>query len=156
LVVAARPQLPSACLLLPAPRTALPSPSGPVAAAPLSLSRAQLEVLHSGQWGSVCSDQGSFDALDAYVACRSLGYRSGTKAGPSMTGSFESAASHTPIWVSGLACNGSETEIGACQMGPLRNHTAANSVCSHRQDASVRCVVPPGACGGGAGAGEGG
>ena len=32
-----------------------------------------LEVLHEGQWGTVCSE--GFDGKDARVACRSLGIR---------------------------------------------------------------------------------
>lgn len=69
----------------------------------LRLAGDRLEIFHAGVWGSVCSE--GFDADDARVACRQLGYPNGDW--------FPATSSH-PIWMDDLACTGDEARLAEC------------------------------------------
>ncbi|CAI8037191.1 Phosphatidylinositol phosphatase PTPRQ [Geodia barretti] len=95
----------------------------------------RVEVCIRGQWGTICDDGWSF--FDAIVVCRQLGYPAlGASAigGQSFTPNFS-----LPILMDGLSCGSSERNLTEC-----RHRGAANlGACSHREDARIRCPLPP-------------
>ena len=85
----------------------------------------RLEVLYQGLWGTVCDDY--FDVADAEVACRQLGYQTGTVAW-FLPGSGN-------IWLTNMSCSGSELGLNECShagWGPQHG-------CSHDEDVGVVC-----------------
>lgn len=111
----------------------------------------RLEVFHAGAWGTVCDD--SFGQKETAVACRQLGYASGTYVSAYAEGplAFEAAYSQ-PIWLDEVTCSAScgEARLVDCMHRPLGGNN-----CIHGEDvrsASVplssvrgRCLVhlPP-------------
>lgn len=89
----------------------------------------RLEVWHSGHWGTVCDD--GWDLRDAAVACRELGCGAALAA-PGGAFFGEGAG---PMWLSELACRGSEGQLGLCPHRGWKAH-----VCSHEEDAGVVCA----------------
>ena len=93
--------------------------------APLS---GRVEVFYGGQWGTVCDS--NWDKYDADVVCRQLGF-------PPATQAYHGASygqGTGPIWMTNVACSGSESYIYNCG----HSGWGINS-CSHSQDASVEC-----------------
>ena len=88
----------------------------------------RVEVMHSGQWGSVCG-AGGFDMRAAEVVCRQLGL-----AGGIVNSSSAPAADDVPIWVGNASCIGDEANLTECQLGSWNQ-----SGCSHEQDVAVCC-----------------
>lgn len=84
-----------------------------------------LEVYYMGQWGTVCDD--SFDDLDAQVACRQLGYPSGTWMPASVPGTGE-------IFMDDIACTGTEARLANCVFSGWAVHN-----CSHSEDVALTC-----------------
>ncbi|XP_049757157.1 soluble scavenger receptor cysteine-rich domain-containing protein SSC5D [Elephas maximus indicus] len=89
----------------------------------------RLEVWHAGRWGTVCDD--GWDLRDAAVACRELGC-GGALAAPGGAFFGEGAG---PVWLSELACRGSEGRLGLCPHRGWKAH-----ICSHEEDAGVVCA----------------
>ncbi|XP_066127087.1 soluble scavenger receptor cysteine-rich domain-containing protein SSC5D [Saccopteryx bilineata] len=89
----------------------------------------RLEVWHSGRWGTICDD--GWDLRDAAVACRELGC-GGALAAPGGAFFGEGAG---PVWLSELACRGSEGRLGLCPHRGWKAH-----ICSHEEDAGVVCA----------------
>ncbi|KAM5208832.1 soluble scavenger receptor cysteine-rich domain-containing protein SSC5D isoform 3-T5 [Hipposideros larvatus] len=89
----------------------------------------RLEVWHSGHWGTVCDD--GWDLRDAAVACRELGCGAALAA-PGGAFFGEGAG---PVWLSELACRGSEGQLGLCPHRGWKAH-----VCSHEEDAGIVCA----------------
>uniref|UniRef100_A0A8C5VIQ5 Soluble scavenger receptor cysteine-rich domain-containing protein SSC5D n=1 Tax=Microcebus murinus TaxID=30608 RepID=A0A8C5VIQ5_MICMU len=89
----------------------------------------RLEVWHGGRWGTVCDD--GWDLRDAAVACRQLGC-GGALAAPGGAFFGEGAG---PVWLSELACRGSEGQLGLCSHRGWKAH-----ICSHEEDAGVVCA----------------
>ena len=88
----------------------------------------RLEVLHKGQWGSICDD--SWDINDAKVACRQLGYPYAVRVlprdlVPSGTGQ---------IWLDNVDCTGNENSLSSCIHKGWGVHN-----CIHDNDAGVEC-----------------
>ena len=88
----------------------------------------RLEIFHDNAWGTVCDDE--FDAVDAGVACRQLGYaRSlahyGHRNSPYPHGSGR-------IWLDEVACTGTETRLDQCP------HTKSHN-CFHYEDVAIAC-----------------
>ncbi|MBZ3871221.1 Soluble scavenger receptor cysteine-rich domain-containing protein SSC5D [Sciurus carolinensis] len=89
----------------------------------------RLEIWHGGRWGTVCDD--GWDLRDAAVACRELGC-GGALAAPGGAFFGEGAG---PVWLSELACRGSEGQLGLCPHRGWKAH-----ICSHEEDAGVVCA----------------
>ena len=94
-----------------------------------SRSSGRVEVLHNGEWGTVCDDD--WDDADAAVVCRSLGYSGGTAFAKSYFGRGSGR-----IWISKVKCLGTESELGQCPHSAWGDHR-----CDHTEDAGVLEVV---------------
>ncbi|NXW83040.1 DMBT1 protein, partial [Alopecoenas beccarii] len=88
----------------------------------------RVEVLHAGEWGTVCDD--GWDLSDAAVVCRELGC--GTAAAAPAGAAF--GRGHGPIWLSRVACAGGEKAVAECRSRPW-----GASGCSHEEDAGAVC-----------------
>ena len=89
----------------------------------------RVEVNYNGEWGTVCDD--GWDATDAGVVCRQLGFgSSGTAIGSAGFGQGSES-----IWLDGVTCTGNESTLASC------GHLGLNVIrsCSHADDAGVRC-----------------
>uniref|UniRef100_A0A673KPJ4 SRCR domain-containing protein n=1 Tax=Sinocyclocheilus rhinocerous TaxID=307959 RepID=A0A673KPJ4_9TELE len=79
----------------------------------------RVEVLHRGQWGTVCDD--SWDLADAAVVCREL----------------DSAAfgkGDAQMWTQEIQCRGNESQIHLCSTSPSHKNN-----CSHDKDVGLLC-----------------
>eukprot|EP01084_Bolivina_argentea_P184711 318570_1 len=85
----------------------------------------RLEVYNNGEWGTVCDD--NFDDIDAYVACRQLGYWYGW-----VIPSSETIDGSGTIWLDEVDCTGSEETLFDCNY--VLNHD-----CGHYEDVGVYC-----------------
>ncbi|KAK3552497.1 hypothetical protein QTP86_012367 [Hemibagrus guttatus] len=88
----------------------------------------RVEILHNGQWGTVCDD--FWDLNDAEVVCRQLG------CGKAVT-AHESAyfgQGSGPIFLNKVLCSGSESSITQCSHSRFGSYD-----CNHSEDAGVTC-----------------
>ena len=88
----------------------------------------RVEILHNGQWGTICDDL--WDINDARVVCRQLGYPYAVKAlqgGQVPPGTGQ-------IWLDNVRCTGSERNLTNCHHQGWGTHN-----CGHGEDAGVEC-----------------
>ncbi|XP_072529575.1 scavenger receptor cysteine-rich type 1 protein M130-like [Salminus brasiliensis] len=88
----------------------------------------RVEVLHRGQWGTVCGDY--WNMRDAVVVCRELGC--GEAVDALSEAHFGSGSG--PIWMNNVDCSGSESTLKHCPFPGWGKHE-----CNHTQDAGVIC-----------------
>ena len=91
-------------------------------------STGRVEFFYNGQWGTLCDDQ--WDINDAHVVCKQLGFPQASQA---FSGATHGQGSG-PIWLSNVACSGSELHLYDCSQSDWGNNS-----CNHGQDASVQC-----------------
>ena len=94
-----------------------------------SSSRGRLEVFHAGAWGAVCGRY--FASASAGVACSALGLGPGSR----IDGRNYTAASDGPIWLDGVRCDGTETDIADCPHGGWGVHD-----CQLREAVAISCA----------------
>ena len=87
----------------------------------------RVEIFHNNQWGTVCDD--AWDADDAAVVCRQLGFSGGVSLEDNEFGN-----GLDPIWLDEVECNGYESSLSECQHRTWGEHN-----CGHYEDAGVRC-----------------
>ncbi len=87
----------------------------------------RVEVYYEDKWGTVCDD--FWDARDATVVCKQLGFLAGTA---HSAASFGSGSGR--IWLDQVACKGTETHLYDCKHNPWGYHD-----CGHHEDAGVTC-----------------
>eukprot|EP00117_Sycon_ciliatum_P010401 scpid20566/ scgid12315/ Deleted in malignant brain tumors 1 protein; Hensin len=92
----------------------------------------RLEVLHQGQWGTVCGDGWTLRA--AMVTCRQLGYENVSVA---LTTAYSNASASVNIWLDDVGCRGDEADLLQCRSSGL-----GQSNCLHSDDVGIECSVP--------------
>uniref|UniRef100_A0ABI7XAR6 SRCR domain-containing protein n=1 Tax=Felis catus TaxID=9685 RepID=A0ABI7XAR6_FELCA len=88
----------------------------------------RVEVLHGGDWGTVCDD--GWDLRDAQVVCRQLGCGRALRA----LGAAPFGAGAGRIWMAELGCRGHESALWRCPSGGQGPRD-----CGHKEDAGVVC-----------------
>ncbi|XP_016313765.1 T-cell differentiation antigen CD6-like isoform X2 [Sinocyclocheilus anshuiensis] len=86
----------------------------------------RVELLHSGNWGTVCDDD--FDINSGHVVCTQL------RCGRAIRLDFFGPGTG-PIHISQMKCNGSESSLWECSS----INTTASNYCGHKEDAGVVC-----------------
>ena len=107
----------------------------------------RVEVYCNGQWGTICDD--GFDANDALVLCKQLGYSNYTSYNhlalyvyivkqtilSLYSVIYRSGNSSQHIWMSNLACSNSFSCLGSCQSCPNNSYRG----CTHSEDVTLQC-----------------
>ena len=95
-----------------------------------SSSAGRLEIYHNNEWGTICDDDFGSNSNAATVACRQLGFTSG---------SYVSAHPYGyglgQIWLDDVTCSGSETSLTQCTHGGWGIEN-----CDHYEDVAVTCT----------------
>ncbi|XP_036431284.1 deleted in malignant brain tumors 1 protein-like [Colossoma macropomum] len=88
----------------------------------------RVEVLHRGQWGTVCSEY--WDMIDAAVVCRELGCGDAVDA----LSDAHFGPGSGPIWMNYVYCGGPESTLKHCRLPGWGENN-----CNHSKDAGVIC-----------------
>ncbi|XP_072015172.1 scavenger receptor cysteine-rich domain-containing group B protein-like [Amphiura filiformis] len=92
-------------------------------------SEGRVEILHNGEWGSICSN--NWDVNESLVICRQLGLPYEATDAPVNAAFGEGIGA---IWMDNVKCDGSEDNLSECDHKGWGNHA-----CGHDRDASVIC-----------------
>ena len=88
----------------------------------------RVEVLHRGQWGTVCGD--NWDMRDAAVVCRELGCGEAVDA----LSDAHFGPGSGPIWINNVHCRGLESTLKNCRSPGWERHDR-----NHTKDAGIIC-----------------
>ncbi|KAF6716083.1 Deleted in malignant brain tumors 1 protein [Oryzias melastigma] len=88
----------------------------------------RVEILHDGQWGTVCDDE--WDIRDAQVVCREM--NCGTALTVKRSAFYGQGQGE--IWLDDMNCKGNETSLLHCQRPSFGENN-----CGHGEDAGVTC-----------------
>ncbi|KAI4897388.1 hypothetical protein NFI96_030143 [Prochilodus magdalenae] len=88
----------------------------------------RVEILHRGQWGTVCDD--NWDMRDAAVVCRELGCGEAVDA----LSEAHFGPGSGPVWMNDVECSGSESTLQNCRSQGWGKHN-----CGHGEDAGIIC-----------------
>uniref|UniRef100_A0A4W4GIW1 SRCR domain-containing protein n=1 Tax=Electrophorus electricus TaxID=8005 RepID=A0A4W4GIW1_ELEEL len=88
----------------------------------------RVEVLHRGQWGTLCDDD--WDMRDAAVVCRELGCGEAVD----VLGNSHFGPGSGPIWMDDVDCSGSESTLKTCTSAGWGKHD-----CNQTKNAGVSC-----------------
>ncbi|CAC5384293.1 DMBT1 [Mytilus coruscus] len=92
-------------------------------------SSGRVELLHNGQWGTICDD--GFTVPDAAVICTMLGYNNSN---PQVLLAPQFAYGSGPIFLKNVVCRGSESDIEEC------SHSKWGVTdCQHAEDVGIDC-----------------
>ncbi|KAM9273392.1 scavenger receptor cysteine-rich type 1 protein M130-like isoform 3-T3 [Morus bassanus] len=88
----------------------------------------RVEVLHDGEWGTVCDD--SWSLMDAEVVCREVG------CGQALSGLFWAAFGQGsgPTWLDEVTCAGTEAALSLCCA------RSRGRRCNRGEDAGIECT----------------
>ncbi|XP_072298074.1 scavenger receptor cysteine-rich type 1 protein M130-like isoform X2 [Eucyclogobius newberryi] len=89
----------------------------------------RVEILHKGQWGTVCDDDWTLD--NAKVVCRQLGCGQELLAPTSA----HFGRGEGPIWLDNVECSGDELALSQCKHPKFGFNN-----CGHGEDAGVICL----------------
>lgn len=91
----------------------------------------RVEVLHDGEWGTVCDD--SWSLMDAEVVCREVG------CGQALSALFGAAFGQGlgPIWLDEVTYAATEAALSLCRARSWGIHN-----CNHGEDAGIECTDP--------------
>ena len=84
-------------------------------------------MCHDNEWGTVCDN--NWDSNDGIVACRQLGFKL-----VSITTRAHFGPGTGQIWLDGIRCSGSESQLISCSHNAFGRHD-----CIHGEDAGVVC-----------------
>ncbi|KAM9273391.1 scavenger receptor cysteine-rich domain-containing protein DMBT1-like isoform 2-T2 [Morus bassanus] len=89
----------------------------------------RVEVLHDGEWGTVCDD--SWSLMDAEVVCREVG------CGQALSGLFWAAFGQGsgPTWLDEVTCAGTEAALSLCCA------RSRGRRCNRGEDAGIECTA---------------
>ncbi|XP_025286524.3 CD5 antigen-like [Canis lupus dingo] len=91
----------------------------------------RLEVLHKGEWGTVCDDD--WGEMADQVVCRQLGC--GASLSPSVKFRRRFGPGVGRIWLDDVACSGNERSLEQCRHRFWGHHN-----CKHTEDVAVVCA----------------
>ncbi|KAG7242989.1 hypothetical protein INR49_017680 [Caranx melampygus] len=90
----------------------------------------RVEILHNGQWGTVCDDD--WDYKDAQVVCRAMDCGSAQ----TVKGNAFFGQGVGDIWLDDVNCVGNESSLVHC-----RHPSFGENNCGHSEDAGVVCAA---------------
>ena len=117
-----------------------------------------IEILHNGEWGSICTDE-SVSSIVADVVCRQLGFPHGTGIDPltepsppapedgsyyypgyySYSTTEEAEEPVDRFWLSDVSCSGTEERLVDCDLGSgFRNNEGGCVRSPHRAHIACR------------------